>query len=246
MNPLEWLCYRPMNGQFREFFGISCQFEPACREEYRRRLSPLLEMPLRPRVLFFMTDYLRVAPWPLRRYGEWSILLRSRRRDQEGWFPLTMPVTTWIAKLGGHHLGFPKCIVDSIEVTPLPKDGESSVRGMAIHQGVTHVEALFTTGREPVVEADRLPLDRATPAMYAEPLHVLKPVGIGPADAEVSFRNVLPAKWVVRHGTVALDGPVGLFQGGLLPPSRQSEGCSFHFVGGSHLEWGGRVRRALA
>jgi len=46
MNPLEWLCYRPMGGQFREFLGISCQFEPACREEYRRRLSPLLELQL--------------------------------------------------------------------------------------------------------------------------------------------------------------------------------------------------------
>lgn len=237
MNLLEWLCYRPLGGQFREFFGVSAQFAPACVDHYRRWLDPHLEMPAQPRVLFFMTDYVRLAPWPLRRYGEWSVLLRSRRRDQEGWFPLTMPVTTWVARTGGHHLGFPKWVVDSIEVTPVPESGGAHVRGTAIHRGVTHVEATFTANGEPAVEADTLPLEGATPAMYAEPLHVLKPVGSGPSGKMISFRDVVPAKWVVRHGTVTLDGPVGVFQGGLLPASGQSPGSSFHFTGGSQLVW---------
>lgn len=241
MNPLEWLCYRPMGGQFREFVGISAQFAPASRDEYRRLLGPHLEMPNEPRVLFFMTDYLRVAPWPLRRYGEWSILLRSRRDGQEGWFPLTMPVTTWVARTGGYHLGFPKCIVDSIDVAPLPGDGDGSMKGRAVHDGVTHVEVTFTADGDDATESDHLPLDGTTPAMYAEPLHVLKPVGRGPEAADISFKDVVPSTWVVRRGTVSLDGPIGVFQGGLLPVSRQSAGCSFHFIGGSQLM---RERRA--
>jgi len=73
-------------------------------------------MPARPMVKVFLIDYLRVAPWPFGRYQEWSVLLRATHAEGEGWYPVTMPVTSWIARQGGHHLGFPKYVTDGIRL----------------------------------------------------------------------------------------------------------------------------------
>jgi hypothetical protein len=65
---------------------------------------------------------IRPAPRPFSRYGESALLLKTYHRGREGWFPLIMPVTTWIARQGGHHLGFPKFVAPSIQ---LLSDGEN-------------------------------------------------------------------------------------------------------------------------
>jgi hypothetical protein len=72
--------------------------------------------------MIFVADYAKIFPWPMARYQEAAVLLKSVWKGDEGWCVITMAVTKWLPMKGGRHLGFPKYIVDEITLT---RDGEN-------------------------------------------------------------------------------------------------------------------------
>jgi hypothetical protein len=145
MNALERLLYDPPDGVFREFEGINTHFEPRDLLLYRQLLPEQFAMPSRPLVTIFFADYLRVERWPFfihYRYQEWSVLLRSEWRGEEGWFCLTMPVSRWMAKYLGRQMGFPKYIADEITLSK-----QESIRiASAKHKGIEQAALEFCPG----------------------------------------------------------------------------------------------------
>ena len=183
-------------------------------------------MPDRPVVKLFLVDYLQVSPWPLTRYQEWSLLLRASHGGKEGWFPVTMPVTTWIARQGGHPLGFPKYVAASIT---LIDDGRTAF-GRATANDRLDVSMRYSDDQPPVLARWERDLRAHDPFIEGD-LIVLKPTGVGPEVQRVRFEEVVPSRWTTRHGSVDLDGDAG----GLIPDGRRVPGSAHHFRGGMNL-----------
>jgi hypothetical protein len=223
---LDWLLYAHSGGQFRELVAITAHFAPDDLGRYRRYLPERLDMPDRPVVKLFLVDYLQVSPWPLTRYQEWSMLLRAAHEGVEGWFPVTMPVTTWVARQGGHHLGFPKYLAASIA---LIDDGRTAF-GRATADGRLDVSMRYCDDAPPILARWERDL-RAHDAFIEGDLIVLKPAGVGPDVQRVSFEEVAPSRWTTRHGSVELHGDAG----GLIPDGRIVPGSAHHFLGGMNL-----------
>ena len=223
---LDWLLYAHSGGQFRELLGITAHFKPKSLDRYRHYLPDRLGMPDRPVVKLFLIDYLQVTPWPLTRYQEWSMLLRATHDGEEGWFPVTMPVTTWVARQGGHHLGFPKFVAESIE---LVKEGEV-LSGRASAAGRLEISMRFTPGDPRPLEPWERELRNHEEIINGD-LLVLKPVGVGPEVHRITFDEVAPSRWSTRHGSVALRGDAG----GLIPDGESVPGSAHHFQGGMNL-----------
>jgi hypothetical protein len=101
MNFLERIIFEPRGGMYREFEGLTTHLEPKDLALYRKLLPESFSIPSQPLVTIFVADYLRVIPWPSKRYQEWSVLLKSEWKREVGWYPVTMPVTTRIAIAGG-------------------------------------------------------------------------------------------------------------------------------------------------
>jgi len=223
---LDWLLYAQSGGQFHELIGITTQFAPPDPDAYRHYLPDPLGMPVRPLVKVFLIDYLRVAPWPFTRYREWTVLLRAAHDDGEGWYPVTMPVTTWIARQGGHHLGFPKYVTPSIELV----DSDDGMRGRVSAPGRIDVTMDYRDGEAPR-GADRDTRHRAHESILPDDLLVLKPVGVGPEVRRVRFREVAASTWTVRRGRVTLHGDAG----NLLVQDRPLAASLHHFRGAMNL-----------
>lgn len=248
MNLLEWLTYRPWGGQFRELRGLVAYAEPESVEIYREQLPAVFAMPSRPLIAVLLIDYLAVAPWPLVRYGEWTMLLRCVSRDRRGhaetgWFPLVMPVTTWVACTGGRHLGFPKAVCESIELGPAAHDGtdpscsQEAMLGRGVAGGREELRMAFTPGRDRDEHWLR-PLDVAG-SLLASTLFTLKPVGVGPRVRRVRFIDATaePGTWTMTRGMVAISGDHQLLCDGLLPRPRRFPGAVHHFRGSMNLFW---------
>jgi hypothetical protein len=223
---LDWLLYAHSGGQFLELAAITAHFAPDDPGRYRQYLPELLEMPDRPVVKLFLVDYLRCSPWPLTRYQEWSMLLRAAHDGVEGWFPVTMPVTTWVARQGGHHLGFPKYVAESITLV----DDGTAVNGRANANGRLDVSMRYSDDAPPTLARWERDL-RAHDAFIEGDLIVLKPTGVGPDVQRVRFDEVVPSRWTTRHGSVELHGDAG----GLIPSGRTVPGSAHHFQGGMNL-----------
>ena len=225
---LEWLAYARSDGQFQELAALAAHYEPPSLDAYRRCLPPVFEMPRQPLIMAVVIDYLRVSPWPFSRYGESALLLKTEYRGRQGWFPLIMPVTTWIARQGGHHLGFPKFVTPSIH---LIDEGEA-VRAKASGNrgGPFSLDMRFTPGLSRSLHAWEENVV-AEPALFAHPFHVLKPVGVGPNVAEVRFDNVKPPHWESRPGMLEIHG----HDEALIPSRAQVLGCVHRFSGGMNL-----------
>ena len=233
---LDWLLYAHSGGQFRELTAITAHYAPDDHVRYRRYLPDRLEMPARPIVKLFLCDYLEVNPWPLTRYQEWSMLLRAAHEGAEGWFPVTMPVTTWVARQGGHHLGFPKYVAESITLI----DAGSTVRGRALAKGRLDVSMHYRDAEPPKLDVWERDL-RAHEAFIESDLIVLKPTGVGPDVQRVRFEDVVPSRWTTRHGSVELHGDAG----GLIPDGRIVPGSIHHFRGGMNLVRGTPSTRGI-
>ena len=223
---LDWLLFAHTGGQFLELNAITAHYAPDDSDLYRRYLPDRLAMPARPVVKLFLVDYLRCSPWPLTRYQEWSMLLRASHDGAEGWFPVTMPVTTWVARQGGHHLGFPKYVAHSIA---LIDDGRTAF-GRATADDRLDVSMRYSDDKPPILARWEREL-RAHDAFIEGDLIVLKPTGIGPDVNRIRFEDVAPSSWTTRHGSVELHGDAG----GLIPDGRIVPGSAHHFQGGLNL-----------
>ena len=223
---LDWLLYAQTNGQFRHLVGLTTHYAPPDIFAYRHYLPRSLEMPARPVVKVFLIDYREVVPWPFSRYQEWSLLLRALHGGKEGWYPVTMPVTTWVARQGGHHLGFPKYVNPSIGLVETP-DG---ARGHAIAGGRMEVTMDFRLGTPPPAPGVERRLVEAA-SILPDDLLVLKPVGKGPVTNRVRFEDVAPSSWERTPGSVTIRGDAG----GLIPQGIPLAASLHRYRGGMNL-----------
>jgi hypothetical protein len=225
---LEWLVYARSDGQFQELVGLAAYYEPPSLEAYRHCLPAVFAVPRQPLIMAVVIEYLRVAPWPFSRHGESALLLKTDYHGREGWFPLIMPVSTLIARLGGHHLGFPKFVTPSIELI----DEGDAVRAKASGQrgGPFSLEMRFTPGLPRPLRAWEEEIV-GEPALFQWPFHVLKPVGVGPNVSEVRFDHVKPPHWESQPGMIQLRG----HEEALIPSGAPVLGCLHRFHGAMNL-----------
>jgi hypothetical protein len=224
---LEWMLFSRTGGQTREAVGITTEYAPPDVAAYRRYLPERLQMPAEPCVKLVLIDYLEVSPRPFARYQEWSVLLRAASDGGEGWFPVTMPVTTWTARQGGHHLGFPKYVADSIV---LVDDGVVAA-GRASARNQLDMSMRFTLGGLPPRPDGHARRQLVQEGLFDAPFLLLKPVGIGPEVCWVGFDEVVASVWTTRQGMVAVTGDAG----GLVPGGASLPGLMCHFRGGMNL-----------
>jgi hypothetical protein len=225
---LEWLAYARSDGQFQELVGLAAYYEPPSLEAYRHCLPDVFAVPDEPLIMAVVIDYLRVSPWPFSRYGESALLLKTEYHGRQGWFPLIMPVTTWIARQGGHHLGFPKFVTPTIELIDEGAAAWASASGQ--RGGPFSLEMRFTPGLMRPLRAweERV---IGEPALFGLPFHVLKPAGVGPDASEVRFDHVKPPHWESRAGMIELRG----HEEALIPSGAPVLGCVHRFRGGMNL-----------
>jgi hypothetical protein len=66
-------------------------------------------MPAKPQILFYVYDLMKLFPLGLKGYLESAVSILGRRSNsEEGWFPLTMPVSDYLPLWTGLLLGYPK------------------------------------------------------------------------------------------------------------------------------------------
>jgi len=221
--------FAPATGAIREFVGLSAYVEPADPTLYRRLLPAPFTLPERPLVQIMVVDYLKVAPWPLRRWQEWGVLLKCEWRGEVGWYPVTMPVTRWLPMSAGRYLGYPKYVADSIS---LARDGDRW-RAQAVHRGVRQLGMAFEPGvaHRPEPWEAELATD---PSLFKGDVYLLTPPGAGPTAQRVSLTYV-EAHWSTERGSVRLDRDDHEPWADLVPNGESLPGEVSHFVGGFNL-----------
>ena len=230
MNLLDRILYEPSGGQFREFTGITTHMAPTDLSLYRDILPQQLSMPSCPTVTIFVADYLKVFSWPLTPYREWSVLLRCRYDDKEAWYPITMPVTGWIPMKGGRRIGFPKYVVENIE---LSNAGET-ITATAFHNGNLQLELRFSLGHSRQLSDWEKELAN-NEAFFKGCILCLVPPGVGPNVVKVELINIMTPKWTPQHGMVTVHTNPEESWTALLAENGPYPGTYNHFIGGINL-----------
>jgi hypothetical protein len=174
MNILERVILEPPGGMYREFEGLTTHFKPKDLALYRKLLPPPFELPDMPLVTIFVADYRRVVPWPATRYQEWSVLLKSDWRGEEGWYSLTMGVTKWRA-VAGRYLGFPKYVADEITLTTKAEIRSATAK----NKGRVQLALEFSPGATRALTSWESQMVNDT-SFFKGSLHLLVPPGRGP------------------------------------------------------------------
>jgi hypothetical protein len=230
MNNLDRILYFRAGGEFREFRGITTHIQPANLTRYRALLPQPFGMPELPVVTIFIADYCKMDAWPLTHYGEWSALLKCTLGSEEGWYPVTMPVTSRISMWGGRRMGFPKYVVKEIT---LATDGDS-FKGTARKNDQVQLELRLTPGHtRPLTEWEKALA--GIDAFFKGPAFCLSPVGAGPHIFKVVSEDRMPSKWEPRHGMVTVRANPGESWAELLPSEGPYPGTYNHFTGGFNL-----------
>ena len=179
MNFIESMIFEPKGGLFREFVGLTTHFEPKDVALYRRLLPEQFAMSSQPIVAIFLADYLRVFPFPMTRYQEWSVLLKTEWKGEAGWYSATMPVTSWVPMIGGQYLGFPKFVIEEIS---LKQNGESC-SARAICKGSTQLTLEYHQGlTRPLNSWEKELVENES--FFKGNTHQLVPPGRGTSGAE--------------------------------------------------------------
>jgi hypothetical protein len=231
MNFLDRMIYCPPGGQFREYYGVTAHLEPKDLSLYRQLLPERFAVPPQPIVTLYVVDFIRVRPWPLTRYQEWSVLLKCQLGKEEGWFSVTMPVTKWVAMRGGRHIGFPKYVVDEVGV----KEVSGKVVAVGTHEGVEQIGLEFEEGlSRPLAEWEAALMD--DPSFFKGPQSFqLVPPGKGPGVLGTTLKHVVEPRWSPRPGMVAVRVDPNEEWAGLIPEGSTFPGTASHFFGGVDL-----------
>ena len=230
MNLIERMIYEPRGGMFREYEGLTTHFEPKDASLYRKLLPEPFAMPSQPIVTIFVADYVRVFPWPMTRYQEWSVLLKSEWKGDEGWYSVTMPVTNWVAMAGGRYLGFPKYIADEIT---LVRTGATRMAN-AKYKNIAQLTLAFHPGLTRQLTSWEKELAENV-SFFKGNLHQLVPPGRGPRAQKITIHDVIPPKWSPEHGMIRLQVDPNESWKGLVPDRDEFPGTYNHFIGGANL-----------
>jgi hypothetical protein len=230
MNLIERMIFEPRGGMFREFVGLTTHFEPKDVSLYRNLLPAQFAMPNQPVVAIFLADYIRVFPYPMTRYQEWSALLKTEWRGEAGWYSVTMPVTSWVAMAGGRYLGFPKFIVEEISLeknresfSASAKYKDSTQLALEFHRGLTRP---LTSWEKELIENE---------SFFKGNTHQLVPPGRGPRAQKIIIRHVVDPKWSPEIGMMRIEVDPGESWKGLVPDAAEFPGTYNHFIGGFNL-----------
>jgi hypothetical protein len=230
MNFFERMIFTLRGGKYREFQGLTTHFEPKDIILYRKLLPEFYTLPDHPIVTIFLADYVHLLPWPLTRYQEWTVQLKSEWNSEEGWYPITMPVSKWLAMNGGRYFGFPKYIADEISLTKInqnyiaySKYKNKTQLKLEFHPGYTRE---LTPWEKELAENE---------SFFKGSSHLLVPPGSGPRAQKISLQHVIPPKWSPEHGMVHVQVDPSESWKGLVPDLNEFPGTYNHFVGGYNL-----------
>jgi hypothetical protein len=211
---------------FRKSRSLSVIVEPADLALYRELLPPAFSMPKHPLVSINVVDQLEVGPWPLTPYQLGSVSLRCAYEGEEGWHPITMPETKWVAVWTGRTMGFPKYVADEIHLSPEAEGWVGEVR----HAGELRLRLAFAPDAN---AASPLWKKRGWPT--GGPTLNLRPPGEGPEVKVVRGAEGAPGSSQQESGHVLIDlGAVEPFAG-LLPAGYQAPGTLVLWQGGRSL-----------
>jgi hypothetical protein len=231
MNFLERIIFAPRGGKFREFEGLMTHFEPKDVTLYRNLLPEAFSMPNRPLVTIYVADNLRLIPWPMTHYQEWAVLLKSDWNGEEGWYPVTMPVTRWLAMSAGRYLGFPKYIADEIT---LVRNNETRV-AYARYKNRTQLTLEFHPGLTRQLTPWEKELAGDESFFKENIFHTLVPPGRGPRAQKIIIRHIISPKWSPQDGMLQVQVDPGESWKGLVPDISEFPGTYNHFIGGFNL-----------
>ena len=219
-------------GVFHEFYGIYTMVEPTNLTLYRALLPTPLEMPDQPLVYLFITDYTDVYPWPMTRYQEGALFLRTKYKGQEGWHCKTMPVTKWVPCKLGRNMGYPKYVTKAITVAQEgddwkgeAKDNDQLKLALEFSPGLTRA---LTSKEETYMKA-------GMEKLYAEPSLLFVPPDKGSVLQKVDKVHVFTPSWTTEQGMVRITiGPEEPWAG-LVAPGTVSPGFFAKFKGAMNL-----------
>ena len=230
MNMLEHIIFEPRGGMYREFEGLTTHFEPKNLSLYRKLLPEQFSIPSHPVVTVFIADYLRVVTWPTTRYQEWSVMIKSEWKGEEGWYPVTMAVTKWMAMVGGRYLGFPKYVTDEIFIT---KDKEILTATVKYKSSV-HLVLEFKPGTTRQLVPWEKQLDENV-SFFKGDVHLLVPPGRGPRAQKIVTHDVTEARWLPQHGMIKIQVDQNELWASLIPDEGPFPGTYNHFIGGANI-----------
>jgi hypothetical protein len=223
---------------YRESLGIKTVLEPIDTSLYNSLLPEQSSMPDQPLVFLYIADFVKLVAWPIKlvpwrmtRYREQAVFLRCFINGEEGWFCLTMPVTTWPAMaLGRYLLGFPKYVADEINLEGL----DGGWLGWVKHQGVEKMRLEF----EPGLSRDIVPWEErilGSGVFFDDRLFTLYPAEKGPSLKAIWFDQIAPTEWSPILGMVRVAIDPNDPWADLIDSSRSYPGMYNYFVGASSL-----------
>jgi hypothetical protein len=187
-------------------FGV---FEPSDRDAYLDAITPHFKPSSSPRVQVYVVGFDRVSPWPLTPYLEASVFVSVRHGVMEGWYPLMMPVTGQVARIGGRLRGFPK---EMAEIT-LTENDDGWV-GIAC-KGDQTLLRLAVTNLVPIDEGFRDPRTQ----YYGAPMLNLSPPLRGPKVIATTVETLEPATSTRFKGELTITADPDLPWARLLEPA---------------------------
>jgi hypothetical protein len=211
---------------FRKSRSISVIVEPANLTLYEKLLPEAFAMPEHPLVSINVVDQLEVGPWPLTPYQLGSVSLRCSYEGEEGWHPLTMPETKWVAVWTGRTMGFPKYVAEEIHLSP---EGEGWV-GEVRHSDELRLRLAFVPdANAPIPRWERNGWSTGGPTLN------LRPPGEGPEVKVVRGAEGAPDSSDVKPGRVRIDLGASEPFAGLLPAGHEATGVLELWQGGRSL-----------
>ncbi|MEN6572279.1 MAG: acetoacetate decarboxylase family protein [Anaerolineaceae bacterium] len=230
MTIFEKFIFEPSGGMFRDFQGLITHFAPKDLSLFRKLLPDRFSMPALPVVGICVTDYLHVFPWPMTPYREWAVLLKNEIQGETGWYVLTLPVTSWIAKVGGRILGFPKVIIDEIS---FDKAGANWITRSS-QKGVNTLALSFHPGITRSLEPwEKQLID--DPSFFKGNTHQLVPPEKGTRSQRIIFEHVVDYAWSPVPGMIHVEVDPSESWAGLVPDVAVFPGTYNHYQGGINL-----------
>jgi len=187
---------------WQEFEGIFVIEEPVNLDMYRQLLPEQFGLPETPMVGIFTVDYMDTEHWPitptkyLTPYLESAIFLLCDYNGTEGWYCSYMAVTTEAALIGGHRLGFPKIVADSINF----RQTDQGWLGSTMFENKEHIrlemKAESKTSFTGLTSMQRDFIDGNRISDLTDTMILLRPPAIGP---EVSVSSASPPPLIKRE-----------------------------------------------
>jgi hypothetical protein len=230
--------FRPLGGMYRQFHGIKLIAEPKDMSLYRDLLPKQFLLPRQPLVFIFIADYLKVATWPFKifpwkmsRYQEAGVFVRGIYQEVEGWFCISMPISTWLTMaLGRYTMGFPKYVVDNISLEN--KDG--NWLGLVKHKDQITLRLEFVTGinRNLAIWEGKILYNKA---FFEDITYLMFPAEKGPDINKIWIEEVVSPKWSPELGMVKVTVSSDTPWAGLVDTGSTYPGMYNYFIGGNNL-----------